>query len=111
MPRHKYSPEDVVLVVFSDNRLFRICEIVYSSDHIVHATEVSKKLSMNVGYAYKLLRKLEKWGVLKGVKDPLNGKLAFKPSSSKVAQLVAEELRKRKAREVERILVEGSTLW
>jgi len=104
MPRHQYSPEDVVYIVLSDERLFRICEIVYSSREIVHASQVAKRLGMNPGYVYKLMKRLEKWGVLKGVRDPVNGKLAFRPASTRAAQLLAEELRKRKARELEDIL-------
>jgi len=104
MPRHQYSPEDVVYIVLSDERLFRICEIVYSSNGIVHSTQVASRLNMNPGYVYKLMKRLEKWGVLKGVKDPVNGKLAFRPTSTRVAQLLAEELRKRKAEELGDVL-------
>jgi len=106
MPRHRhqYSPEDVVYIVLSDERLFRICEIVYSSSGIVHATQIASKINMNPGYVYKLMKRLEKWGVLKGVKDPVNGKLAFRPSSKKVAQMLRQEIEKRKTREVEDIL-------
>ena len=105
MPRHQYSPEDVVYMVLADERLYRICEIVFSSNDIVHATFVARKLGINAGYAYKLMKKLEKWNILRGVKDPVNGKLAFKPSTSKAAQLLAEEMKKRKAREVEENII------
>jgi len=100
-PRHKYSPEDVTLRILSDERLFKICEIVFSTDRLVHASDISRKLAISVGHAYLLLKKLEKWGVLKGVRDPANGRLGFRPASTKTSELVAEELRKRKVKEIE----------
>ena len=104
MPRHQYSPEDVVYAVLIDDRLYRICELVFFGEKIVHASYIAKELGMNPGYVYKLMRKLEKWGILKGFKDPVNGKLAFKPSNSRATQLPAEELKKRKVRELGKIL-------
>ncbi len=100
MPRHQYSAEEVAHRVLYCELLFKICEVVFSKKEIVHASEVAKVLGINIGYAYKLLRKLEKWGVLRGVKDPVNGKLAFKPSNRKVAQIIAEEIKKRRAEEI-----------
>jgi len=41
------------------------------------------------------LRKLEKWGVLRGVRDPAEGRLAFKPNTSKASEIISEELRRR----------------
>lgn len=105
MPRHQYNPEDVVYIILSDKRLFRICEVVFSSNEILHASQVAKKIKMNPGYVYKLMKRLEKWNVLRGVRDPINGKLAFKPASSKAAQLLAEEIRKRKAKEIEEYII------
>jgi len=103
-PRHSYSPEEVVLRILSDERLFKACEVVFFSDRLIHASDVAKVLGVSIGHAYLLLKKLEKWGVLKGVRDPANGRLAFRPASSKVAELVAEELRKRSVKEVEDIV-------
>jgi len=99
--RHKYAPEEVVLRVLSDERLFKICEVVFESDKLIHASDISRKLGISVGHAYLLLKKLEKWGVLKGFRDPSNGRLGFRPASSKTAELVAEEIRKRKVKELE----------
>lgn len=107
-PRHKYSAEEVVFRVLNNALLYRVCEVVFGSDELLHATYVAKKLNINPGYAYILLKKLEKWGVLKGMKDPVNGKLAFKPSTSKVSQLLAEEIRKRKAKEIEEYIVSST---
>lgn len=109
-PRHQYSPESVAYIVLHDRKLYRICEIVFSSDDLIHASYVARKLGINPGYAYILLKKLEKWGVVKGVKDPVNGKLAFKPSNSEVAQLIAEEIRKRKAEETEQAIIKHATI-
>ena len=109
-PRHQYSPEGVAYIVLHDRKLYRICEIVFSSDELVHATHVAKKLGINPGYAYLLLKKLEKWGVVKGVKDPVNGKLAFRPANTEVAQLIAEEIKKRKAEEVEQTITRHATI-
>ena len=109
-PRHQYSADAVAYIVLRDSKLYRICEIVFSSDELVHATCVAKKLKINPGYAYLLLKKLEKWGVVKGVKDPVNGKLAFKPSNSEAAQLIAEEIRKRKAEETEQAIIKHATI-
>ena len=103
-PRHRYSPEEVVLRILSDERLFKACEMVFSTDRLIHASDVAKMLGISVGHAYLLLKKLEKWGVLKGFRDPSNGRLAFRPGSSKVAELVAEEIRKRKVKEIEESL-------
>jgi len=103
-PRHKYAAEEIILRILSDERLFKTCEMVFSADRLIHASDISRKLGISVGHAYLLLKKLEKWGVLKGVRDPANGRLAFRPGSSKVAELVAEELRKRKVKEIEESL-------
>jgi len=103
-PRHQYDPSIVAVRVLSDERLFRVCELVFSSDQIVHSVDIERHLGVRQNYAYKLLRRLEKWGVVKGVRDPVNGKLGFRPAKSRVAELVAEEVRKRRASEVEEVL-------
>jgi len=109
-PRHQYSADAVAYIVLRDSKLYRICEIVFSSNELVHATYVAKKLKINPGYAYLLLKKLEKWGVVKGVKDPVNGKLAFRPANTEVAQLIAEEIRKRRAGEVEQTITRHAAI-
>ena len=62
-------------------------------------------MNISVGYAYNLLRKLEKWRIVKGLKDPINGKLAFRLANTRVAQIIAEEIRKRKANEMEKLFL------
>ena len=104
-PRHKYAAEEIILRILSDERLFKTCEMVFSADRLVHASDVAKVLGISVGHAYLLLKKLEKWGVLKGVRDPANGRLAFRPASSKTAEIIAEEIRKRKVKEIEESVV------
>jgi len=109
-PRHKYSEDTVAYMILNDRRLYKICEIVFSANDLVHASYVARKLKISIGYAYNLMRKLEKWGVLRAVKDPVNGKLAFRAGTSKVAELVAEEIRKRKAEETEQALIQHATI-
>jgi len=49
-----------------------------------------------------------KCGVLRGVKDPCKGKLAFRSSNTRVAvtaTVVSEETSKRKAKEVEEFVI------
>ena len=104
-PRHQYSPDVVAYRVLSDEKLYRVCEIVFTSSDLIHATDVSKKLGISVGYAYLLLKKLEKWRVVVGVRDPVNGKLAFKVGIGKVAELVGEEIKKRRAKELENVII------
>jgi len=105
-PRHQYDPENIVLRVLADDRLARIVEIIFSMNRLVHASDIARELGISIGHAYNLLRKLEKWGVLKGVRDPLNGRLGFRPASSRTAEIVAEEIRKRRVKEVEEAVTE-----
>ena len=109
-PRHQYSADAVAYIVLRDPKLYRICEIVFSSDELIHATYIAKKLNINPGYAYLLLKKLEKWNVLQGVRDPVNGKLAFRPANSKATELIAEEIRRRKAKMTEQAIIQHATI-
>jgi len=105
--RVKYSPEEVVLSILHKLMFYAVAEIVFSADRSLHASEIARVLKeklgekVNPGYVYNILKKLEKWHVVEPVKDPVNGKLAFRPSSKKVAELLRQEIEKRKARDVE----------
>ncbi len=109
-PRHQYSADAVAYIVLHDPKLYRICELVLSSDELIHATYIARKLGINPGYAYLLLKKLEKWNVLQGVRDPVNGKLAFRPANSKATELIAEEIKRRKAKETEQSIIQHATI-
>ncbi|MEM1712678.1 MAG: hypothetical protein QXX39_03405 [Acidilobaceae archaeon] len=98
--RVKYDPAQVVRTVIEHPLLFRICEVVFGSDRPLHSSEVGRLTGLSQGYAYTLLSRLEKWGVVEVVKDPANGKTMFRPSSKRVARLLSEEIRRRKAGEL-----------
>jgi len=108
--RVKYSPEEVVLTILAKPLYYAVCEILFTSDRPLHASEIARIIErrsggkVNPGYIYNILSKLEKWHVVEPVRDPVNGKLAFRPSSKRVAQMLKQEIEKRKAREVEDIL-------
>jgi len=55
LPRHQYAVEEAALRVLSDERLFKICEAVFGSDELVHASDIAKELGISVGHAYNLL--------------------------------------------------------
>jgi len=105
--RVKYSPEEVVLTILSKPLYYSVAEILFTSDRPLHAGEITRIVrgrtgeEINPGYVYNILKKFEKWHVVEPVKDPVNGRLAFRPSSKKVAQTLAEEIKKRKAKDVE----------
>lgn len=111
--RVRYSPEEVVLNILSRDMYFRIASIVFSSDRPLHATEIVRVLEKRYGirvshaHVYTLLRRMEKWGVVEGVKDPLNGKIMFKPSTKKVARMLQEGLGKRKAEELSQMITDA----
>lgn len=102
--RCKYDPAQVVDRILTTPLLFRVCEVVFSSERPLHSSEVGRLTGLSQGYAYNLLKRLERWGVLEVLRDPMNGKTMFRPSSKKVAKLLSEEIRKREAEEVVVIL-------
>jgi DNA-binding MarR family transcriptional regulator len=99
--RVKYSAEEVVLRILYNPLYYRVAEIVFESEYPVHPSDVSRKLGISIGYASNILRKMEKWNVLKPVRDPVNGKIAFIVKDSTAARLLHEELRKRRAAEIQ----------
>lgn len=76
--------------------LYRVSEILFTSNKPLHSSEVGKMIGIRQDYAYMLLKKLEKWGIAEPLKDPTNGKTMFRPSTKRIAKLLAEEIRKRK---------------
>jgi len=115
--RVKYSPEEVVLTILSKPIYYTVAEIVFTSDRPLHASEIARIIKertgeeINPGYVYNILKKFEKWHVVEPIKDPINGKLMFRPSKKKVAQMLAEEIERRKAREVEDIFVRAAEVY
>jgi len=109
--RVKYSPEEVVLAVLSKPMFYTIAEILFTSDRPLHSSEIARILErktgerINPGYIYNILKKFEKWHIVEPVKDPVNGKLMFRPSSKKVSELLRQEIEKRKAKDVEDIFM------
>ncbi|MEM4592525.1 MAG: hypothetical protein QW196_03920 [Sulfolobales archaeon] len=97
--RCKYDYAQVIRTVLEHPLLFRVCEVVFSSDRPLHSSEVGRVVGIGQGYAYNLLKKLERWGVVEVLRDPMNGKTMFRPSSKKIAKLLSEEIRKRKSEE------------
>jgi len=112
--RVKYSPEEVVLAILSKPLFYTVAEILFTSDRPLHSSEIARILErktgekVNPGYIYNVLSKLEKWHVVEPVRDPVNGKLAFRPSGKKVAELLRQEIEKRRAKEVEDVLRIGA---
>jgi len=102
--RCKYDPAQVVRIVLEHPLLFKVCEVVFGSDRPLHSSEIGRALRISQGYAYTLLKKLERWGMVEVLRDPINGKTMFRPSTKRVARLLSEEIRKRKAEEVVVIL-------
>jgi len=108
--RVRYSPEEVVLSILHKPMFYIVAEVLFSADRPLHASEIARLIEkksgerINPGYIYNILKKFEKWHVVEAVKDPVNGKVAFRPSSKKVAQMLRQEIEKRKARELEDIL-------
>ena len=98
--RCKYDPAQVVRIVLEHPLLFKICEVIFSSERPLHSSEVGRLTGLSQGYAYNLLKKLEKWGIVEPLRDPSNGKTMFRPSSKKIARLLSEEMRKRRVEEV-----------
>ncbi|MEM1804214.1 MAG: winged helix-turn-helix domain-containing protein [Desulfurococcaceae archaeon] len=98
--RCKYDPGLVVKRVLDHPLLYRVCEVVFTSPYPLHSSEVGRRLGVTQGYAYTMLSKLEKWGVVEPVRDPVNGKTMFKPSSKRTARILAEEMRKRRIEEL-----------
>jgi len=115
--RVKYSPEEVVLTILAKPMFYAVAEILFTSDRPLHSSEIARILEkrtgerINPGYIYNILKKFEKWHIVEPVKDPINGKLMFRPSSKKVADLLKQEIAKRKAREVEDIFVRASEVY
>ncbi|MEM4003898.1 MAG: hypothetical protein QW836_09955 [Ignisphaera sp.] len=98
--RCRYDPGQVIKLVLENPLLYRVCEVVFTSGRPLHSSEVGRLLGIGQGYAYNLLKRLERWGVLEVLRDPMNGKTMFRPSSKKVSKLLSEEIRKRKSEEV-----------
>ncbi|MEM1696461.1 MAG: hypothetical protein QXQ31_07420 [Zestosphaera sp.] len=98
--RCKYDPAQVVRLVLEHSLLYRVCEVVFSSERPLHSSEVGRVVGIGQGYAYNLLKRLERWGVVEVLRDPANGKTMFRPSTKVVARLLAEELRKRRSGEL-----------
>lgn len=98
--RCKYDPTQVVRLVLEHPLLFRVCEVVFSSERPLHSSEVGRLTGLSQGYAYTLLKKLERWGVVEPLRDPVNGKTMFKPSGKRVALQLARELKMRTSIEV-----------
>ena len=108
--RVKYSPEEVTLLILNKPLYYAVAKALFTADRPLHASEISRIIKKSTGedvspgYVYVILQKLEKWGVAEPVKDPLNGRLTFKPSNKKVARLLREEIMKREAREIEELI-------
>ncbi|MEM4448203.1 MAG: hypothetical protein QW219_02175 [Fervidicoccaceae archaeon] len=98
--RCRYDYAQVIRTVLEHPLLYRVCEVIFSSDRPLHSSEVGKQLGIGQGYAYNLLKKLERWGIVEPLRDPANGKTMFRPSGRKVAQMLSEELRKRRVGEL-----------
>ena len=110
--RIRYSPEEVVLNILSRDMYFKIASMVFTSSRPLHASEISymlKKSGLAVSreYVYALLRRMEKWGVVEAVKDPVNGKSMFRPSNRKVSRMLREEIMKREVGEIEDLVRVG----
>ena len=103
--RVKYAPELVVQRILASDLLLAVSQVLLSSDGPVQAGDVKRRLEgygidISTGYVSKLLQKLEKWGVARPFKSPMNGRLLWVAKPSRATELLVAELRKKEAQEV-----------
>ena len=98
--RVKYEPTLVAQRVLSNTLYLAVTKVLLENNIPLQAGEVRRKLlkyeiDISIGYVSNILRKLEKWGVVRAYKNPANGRLLWTiKEPSKAAEIIAEEIRK-----------------
>ena len=102
--RVKYEPIMVAQRVLSNQLYLAIVKVLLESNTPMQAGEIRKELlkqgiNISVGYVSNILRKLEKWGLARPYKNPVNGRLLWTiRESSKAVEIIVEELKKRETK-------------
>lgn len=105
--RVQYFPELVANKVLNNNFLRALTYLVYTSKIPVSAGELARGVSRllskeySPGYVSVYLKRLEKWGVVRPYRDPVNGHLLWWRADTKISEIIAEELGRQ---EMKRIL-------
>ena len=101
--RVKYEPSLVAQRVLNNPLYLTVTRVLLESNTPLQAGEVRKRLlkygiDISVGYVSNILRKLEKWYVVRPYKNPVNGRLLWVIKESKATEIIAEELRKQETK-------------
>jgi len=110
--RVKYEPSLVVQRVLANPLYLAVARVLLESPSPLQAGDIRRELvgrgvDISVGYVSSILKKLERWGVVRCYRSPANGRLLWVVRASEAARLVAEELRKREAQAVFEVLKLG----
>ena len=108
--RVQYFPELVVAKVMNNDFLRTLVHAVYKAKVPVSAGEVAKQLSKLLGRNYSpgyisvYLKRLERWGVVRPYRSPINGHLLWWRADTKTAELIEQELSKTEVKKVMEIV-------
>jgi len=110
--RVQYFPEMVVAKVLGSSLLRTLAYLVYTAKTPVSAGELSRMVSRVLGREYSpgyvsvYLKHLEKWGVVRAFRNPVNGHLLWWRADTKTAELIGEELQKSELRKILQLVEE-----
>ena len=102
--RVQYHPQAVVLRVLSNVKLLTIARIVYSASEALSTKEISMRaahlgVDINNVYTAVILRKLEKWGLVRCYRNPAGG-LLWAPAARGPARLLRQRLKELETQEL-----------
>jgi len=105
----KYEPSLVVQRVLANPLYLAVARVLLESPSPLQAGDIRRELvgrgvGISVGYVSSILKKLERWGVVRPYRNPSNGRLLWVPKESRATELLAEELRKREVEAVAEVL-------
>ena len=104
--RVQYFPELVASKILNNNFLCTLVHIVYSAKLPVSAGEIAMQLnkilntSYTPGYISVYLKRLERWGVVRPYRDPVNGHLLWWRADTRTAELIANELGRQEMKQI-----------
>jgi len=102
--RVKYEPVLVAQRVLNNPLYLAITRILLEKNIALQAGDIRRemlrqRIDITTGYISNILRKLEKWYIVRPYKNPYNGKLLWTiRESSKAVEVISEELRKQEAK-------------
>jgi len=105
--RVKYYPVGVVQRILSNELLLAIASILLGESTPLPCGEIARRLAkifgkpFTTGHISALLRKLEKWGVVRPYRSPYDGHLLWSIADTKTVELLVETIKKR---EVEQLM-------